>query len=202
MNSERFDFNLLRSLLISDRSVRRFRQSHRIGRPNLERLVELTRYCASGRNLQPLKYLIVDAEEDCARLFPLLKWAGYLSDWDGPEEGERPSAYIVQCLDTRLTRNCLCDEGLQLQALTLGATALGLGACIIKSFDATKLRLLFNIPDYLEISYVVALGEPVEKVVIEDMTGTDPDAVKYYRTSDGVHHVPKRPLDSLLIQAI
>lgn len=128
-------FEFFKSLLISDRSVRRFDQSRRINDEDLFDLISLTRYCASGRNLQPLKYRIVNGEEECECIFPALKWAGYLSDWDGPEEGERPTAYLVQCVDTRLTDNILCDDGIQLQAITLGAVSKGMGGCIIKSFN-------------------------------------------------------------------
>lgn len=189
------DYDQLKELLKRDRSVRRFIEDKRIETITLERLVELTRFCGSGRNLQPLRYKLVAEEILCEAVFPLLAWAGYLPDWDGPEPGERPSAYIVQCLDTRLIKNCLCDDGLQLQAITLGATALGLGGCIIKSFNAGKLREVLGIPDWAEIRYVYALGYPRETVVIED---SDTE-IKYYRTPDGTHHVPKRSLHSLLL---
>lgn len=192
-------FEIVESLLRSDRSIRRFDESKPIDSETLKRLVGLTRFCASGRNLQPLKYRTVCSAEECDKVFPLLKWAGYLPDWDGPEKGERPTAYLVQCLDTRLTNNCLCDEGLQLQAITLGAAALGIGGCIIKSFNAPKLAEELGLPEWALPSYVLALGFPVEEVVIEDMKGTDADAVKYYRSADRVHHVPKRPLSELLI---
>ena len=192
-------FELFTELLKKDRSYRRFDESYKIDRKILKRLVGLTRYCASGRNLQPLKYYVTNDKEKCDQIFPLLKWAGYLTEWEGPEIKERPSAYIIQCLDTELTKNYLCDDGLQLQAITLGATALGLGCCIIKSFDAVKLKKIISLAENLSPLYVLALGKPVEEVVIEDLRDSAEDNIKYYRTLDGVHHVPKRSLAELLI---
>lgn len=190
-------FDIIRSLLRVDRSVRRFVESERIDTATLESLVDLTRFCASGRNLQPLRYRIVNTPEECAAIFPLLAWAGYLPEWPGPEPGERPAAYLVQCIDTDLTTNCLCDDGLQLQAITLGAAALGIGGCIIKSFNAAKISETLDIPTRFTPLYVLALGLPAEKVEIEPI-GPDGD-VRYYRTPDRIHHVPKRPLSELLI---
>lgn len=192
-------FEALRQLLSEDRSIRRFEQSRRIGMEILTELVDLTRFCASGRNMQPLRYRIVDSEADCAMVYPLLAWAGYFKDWDGPEEGERPSAYLVQCLDTRYGSNCLCDDGLQLQALTLGARSLGIGACIIKAFNAPELKRILNLPDGIEPRYVLALGYPAEKPIIVDTDGTPDADIRYYRTPDGVHHVPKRPLSEIIL---
>ena len=193
------DFEILKELLKKDRSYRRFEENHPVDRDTLLKLVELTRYCASGRNLQPLRYYIANDVELCEKIFPLLKWAGYLIDWDGPEKGERPSAYLIQCLDTSLTKNYLCDDGIQLQAITLGATALSLGCCIIKSFNALKLEEILGLSDNLEPLYVVAIGKPIEKVVIDDMDNEDKNDIRYYRTSEGIHHVPKRTLPDLII---
>ena len=195
------DFEIIKKLLIEDRSIRRFDASKEIKEDVLEKLVGLTRYCASGRNLQPLKYRIVKDKKECEKIYPALKWAGYLSDWDGPVESERPVAYLVQCLDTRLTQNLLCDDGLQLQAITLGARALGIGGCIIKSFNLEILKQSLQLEDYYKPIYVLALGYPVEKVVIEGMSGELDADVKYYRTPDGIHHVPKRPLRELIIDS-
>lgn len=193
------EFEILSGLLKKDRSVRRFREDDRLTDSTMKQLVELCRYCASGRNLQPLKYRIVTGKEECEQVYPLLKWAGYYTDWDGPEKGERPAAYLIQCLDTDMTKNPMCDEGLQLQAITLGATAVGLGCCIIKSFDVKGLMRILSLPDNLIPSYVLALGKPVETVKIEDMDGTPSADFKYFRTADGVHHVPKRPLEEIII---
>ena len=43
---------------------------------------------------------------------------------------------------------------------------------------------------------MIALGKPKETVVLEDIRDND---VKYYRDADGVHHVPKRTLEEILL---
>ena len=67
------ELNSFEHLLLADRSVRRFKSDIEITRELLERLVGLTRYCASGRNLQPLRYRIVDCPKEKDAIFPLLK---------------------------------------------------------------------------------------------------------------------------------
>lgn len=191
-------FKNFRDLMMNDRTRRRFDASRPIPFSTLSELVELTRYCASGRNAQPLRYFIAHTPEQCDKIYPLLKWAGYYSDWDGPDAEERPTAYLIQCLDTTLGSNCLCDDGLQLQSITLGATTLGLAGCIIKAFNAPKLAQELEIPERYAPRYVLALGFPREEVALEDMTSEDAD-FKYYRTSDAIHHVPKRTLTQLII---
>ena len=92
---------MLKELLQKNRSYRRFYQDVRITREELTEFVGLTRYCASGRNAQALKYKIVVDSDLCDKVFPNLAWAGYLKDWNGPEEGERPVAYLVQAMGKR-----------------------------------------------------------------------------------------------------
>lgn len=190
------EFNELRELLAQNRSYRRFDESKRIDKSELEEIVGLARLCASGRNLQPLKYKLVVDEQECEKVFENLAWAGYLTDWAGPEKGERPVAYIVQCLDLDLTNNPMCDEGLQLESLTLGAVAKGYGTCIIKSFNIPEITKILNLNPNLAPTYVIALGVPVEKVQIEDMKNGD---IKYWRDTEMVHHVPKRGLNELIV---
>lgn len=187
------------NLLNINRSYRRFKEEVQVSRQTLELLINLVRFTASGRNAQPLKYRLVTCLSERDALFPALAWAGYFKDWVGPAIGERPSAYLVQCLDTKYGSDCLCDDGLQLEAITLGATALGLGCCIIKAFNKQILKESLDLPDDMEPRYVLAIGKPAETVVIESMSGNSEDDFKYYRTTDNVHHVPKRPLTELII---
>ena len=60
-------------------------------------LIDLARLGGSARNGQPWQYMIANSPVLCDKIFPYLGWAGYLTDWKGPIEGERPSAYIL-CL--------------------------------------------------------------------------------------------------------
>lgn len=193
-------FETITDLLQHNRSYRRFDSTQKISETTLRNLVNLTRYCASGRNAQPLKYRIVTDPAECDAVYSTLGWAGYLEDWDGPIESERPVAYLIQCLDGRHGPNCLCCDGIQLEAITLGATALGLGGCIIKSFKAQKLSESLNLPKNMIPRYVLALGVPIEEVELVDMDGTQEADFKYYRDHSGKHFVPKRPLKELIIE--
>ncbi len=188
---------MLKDLVLRNRSFRRFNHSKRITPDTLRELVDLARLTPSGRNMQPLKYLLVTSEEACARLYPQLSWAGYLKDWDGPIEDERPAAYIVMLGDTALVPNFGIDPGIAAQTLLLGAVEKGLGGCIFGTIKRDEIRTLFEIPAQFEVLYVIALGEPVEKVVIEDVK-VDGD-IKYWRDADQVHHLPKRALADVIV---
>jgi nitroreductase len=163
----------------------------------LEELVGLTRYCASAANLQPLKYILSCGPEKNALIFKHLAWAAYLQDWEGPQEGERPSAYIIVLSDTTITKSFGCDHGIAAQTILLGATEKGLGGCMVGSIKRKKLRQALSIPGHLEILLVIALGKPKETVVIETV-GPDGN-IKYWRDREDVHHVPKRTLDELIV---
>lgn len=196
------EFDAFRQLVMDARTVRRFDESRSVSVETLKRLVELVRYCPSGRNAQPLRYVLITSEEKRSQIFPLLKWAGYYTDWDGPSPGERPVAYLIQCLDTNYGQNCLCDDGLQLEVLNLGMRILKLGGCIIKAFDHVTIKKCLELPEQYEPRYVFAIGYPAEEVRLENMNGSEDADFKYYRTDDNIHHVPKRPLIELIIKAL
>jgi len=48
-----------------------------------------------------------------------------------------------------------------------------------------------------EILLVLALGKPAEKVVL-DSPKADGD-IRYWRDAASVHHVPKRPLEKIIV---
>ncbi len=163
----------------------------------LRELVDLARLSASGKNLQPLKYMLSCDPQKNARIFPHLGWAALLKDWPGPQEGERPSAYVIILGDTRIKPSAGLDHGIAAQSIMLGATERGLGGCMIRSINREELRKALEIPPCYSILLVLALGKPKEKVVI-DPVGSDGD-VRYWRDKDSVHHVPKRSLDEIII---
>ena len=125
----------LRDLVRSNRSYRRFHQEHAVDLETLKQLVDLARLSASAANKQPLKYMLSCDPERNALVFPHLGWAGYLKDWPGPAEGERPSAYIVILGDKDISPSFGCDHGIAPQSILLGATERGLGGCIIGSVN-------------------------------------------------------------------
>ncbi len=188
---------MIRDLILQNRSCRRFHQDVAIEHETLRELVDLARCSASAANRQPLKYFLSCDPEKNAMIFPQLGFAGQLTDWPGPSEGERPSAYIIILLDTEISKSAGCDHGIAAQSILLGAREKGLGGCMHGSVKRGEVMQALGIPPRYEILLVLSLGKPKEKVVLETV-GTDGKA-NYWRDSDGVHHVPKRPLDDIII---
>ena len=178
------------------RSYRRFYQDRPLDLTTLRDLVDLARLAASASNRQPLQYVLCCTPETNAAVFKTLAWAGFLTDWPGPAEGERPAGYVVTLGDTTLRKDFGVDEGLALQNLLLAATEKGLGGCILGSVQRDQLRQILAIPERFEILHVVALGVPLETVVLETV-GPDGDT-KYWRDAQNVHHVPKRRLQDVI----
>lgn len=188
---------MIRDLIQKNRSYRRFYQDFVIELDTLRELVDLARLSASAANMQPLKYILSCEIHKNGLIFPHLEWAGYLKDWPGPSEGERPSAYIIILADTQISRSTGCDHGIAAQNILLGATEKGFGGCMIASIRRTNLREILKLPPHLEIILVLALGKPKETVVIETV-GPDGN-IKYWRDSEGKHHVPKRSIDDIIV---
>ena len=188
---------MLRDLVLRNRSYRRFYAEVDISLETLRELVDLARNSASAMNAQPLRYILSCERRRNSLIFPHLVWATYLKGWPGPAEGERPSAYIVILGDTEVGRFWDYDAGIAAQSILLGAAEKGLGGCMIANVQKEGLRKALEIPSRYEILLVLALGKPREKVVIETV-GPSGDT-RYWRDDEGVHHVPKRPLDEIII---
>jgi nitroreductase len=188
---------MIKDLIQKNRSYRRFYQDEKITEEQLRKWLELARLSASGRNAQPLKYILSNTEEKNEKIFQTLAWAGFLKDWPGPEEGERPSAYLVQVLDAEISNQYYCDDGIAAQSILLGAVEDGYGGCILRAINKPLLTEALDIPERFEIINVIALGKPKEKVVIDEMQNGD---FTYWRDENGVHHVPKRAVDELVVK--
>ncbi len=188
---------MIREIIMRNRSYRRFDSNVEITHQQLEKWIELARFSASGRNMQPLKYVVSTNKQVNEKIYPNLAWAGYLTGWKGPAENERPSAYIAVLIDKSLTDNYYCDDGIAIQSILLGAVEDGFGGCIVGSINKRKVSEILELPEHLEILWILALGKPAEKVVLEDVAD---DSIKYWRDSEDVHHVPKRPLNELIFK--
>lgn len=188
---------MIRDLIRKNRSYRRFYQDKPIEMETLRELVDLARLCPSGANKQILKYFLSNTKETNDKIYENVGWAGYLKDWNGPEEGEKPAAYIVMVKDNSIGTGMVQDEGITGQSILLGAVEKGLGGCFIGNINRKKLSEKLNLDDKYEIALIIALGTPKEEVVLEEM-GASGD-IKYWRDENKVHHVPKRALDDIIL---
>jgi nitroreductase len=190
---------MIAELIKKNRSCRRFYQDRSISMETLKALVDLARLSGSAANLQPLRYILSCDPQRNERIFSCLGWAGYIKDWPGPKEGERPSGYIIILYDTQKSNDYIgYDCGIAGQSILLGAREKGLAGCMIGALNRKKLVNILNIPEPFKLLLVIALGEPKEAVVIESV-GPD-DNIRYWRDEQGVHHVPKRTLDDVIIE--
>ncbi len=189
----------LKELIYTNRSYRRFYQDTKINLSTLEELVDLARMSASAMNIQPLKYMLSCDPERNALIFPTLGWAMQLKDWPGPEEGEKPSAYIIILGDLRISKHFGVDPGIAAQSILLGAVEKGLGGCMLATIRKKELTEVLRIGDDFEIILVVAVGKPKEKIIIEKI-GQD-GKTGYWRDAEKGHHVPKRSLDDIIVVA-
>ena len=135
---------MLKKLIQKNRSYRRFDQSKLVDKKLLRDLVDLARLSPSAANLQPLKYVLINDPDLNKKIFPTLSWAGYLRSWPGPDEGERPAAYITILGDTAIKKTINCDHGIAIQSILLGAVEKGLGGCVIASINRDELRELLS----------------------------------------------------------
>jgi nitroreductase len=188
---------MVKQLVLKNRSYRRFYEDYRLEGDVLRELVDLARLSSSGANLQSLKYILSSEPERNSVIFATLGWAGYLKDWDGPVEGERPSGYIVMLFDTSLSKTAFWDHGIAAQSILLGAVERGLGGCMFGNVARDQLRQSLGIDQRYEILMVIAIGKPKEEVRLVPLgPGRD---VKYFRDDAGVHYVPKRSLDEIVL---
>ena len=186
----------MKDLVTRSRSYRRFDGGFPVEEKTLRELVSLARTVPSAKNSQPLKFVLSCAAEWNARIFETLMWAGYLTDWPGPKPAERPTAYVVVLIDRNISEEADVDVGIAAQTILLGATERGLGGCMLGTVKRDMLAKHLGLPPHLAIALVLAIGKPVERVMLEDLP---PDrSIKYYRDPDGGHHVPKRALDELI----
>lgn len=180
------------------RSYRRFDSSYIITQASLRELIDYARLASSARNGQTLKYKPITDTKMSASIFPALRWAGYLTDWEGPAPHERPAAYIVVLHDKSLGNFSAIDAGLATQNMILGAAEKGWGCCIIGAFDHKQLVDACGIDtSKYDVVHVLAIGRTTETVQIEPMPA-DGD-IRYWRTSDQIHHVPKRAVDEIIV---
>lgn len=189
---------MFEALVKNTRSYRNFDKTVRCKKEDLLSLIELCRYTPSTANRQPLKFGYAFSDAACDKIFPLLGWAGYLTQ-KPPFPGNEPAAYILICYDTEIMQSAEVDVGICAQTVVLAAMEKGLGACMIGSFNKEKIAQIFSLPENIVPRLIIALGAPKEKIVLTDAVNGE---IKYFRNSEGTHFVPKRPLAEILLPGI
>ena len=191
---------MLRDILLDDRSYRSFDPRVYVTKAQLMDMIAHVRLAPSSTNLQALKFYLSSDAQTNEKILPLTRWAGLLEEWELPPRGHGPMAYIVVCIDKSLAANStpfLKDVGIAAHTILLRAAEMGLGGCMIGSFDRRRLCENLGLDTEMEPNLVIALGKPDETVILEDAAPGGP--VAYYRTADGVHHVPKRGVEELIL---
>lgn len=187
---------MIDKLVKKSRSIRSYDRTKKPDAKTLASLAELCRYTPSTANLQALKFAAVSEPEKCEEIFKATKWAGYITDEKIPPSGHEPTAFIIIFIDGRITANTALfykDTGICAQTIMLAAAEIGLGGCMIGSFDAEAIKKILGTDEALEPSLVLALGYPDEKPQIVDAEGD----IKYYR-KNRVNYVPKRKIEDIV----
>ncbi len=198
-HGEKMTFQEFTALVTQTRTIRRFREDQPISLETLHELIDLARVSPSGKNAQPIRFITVTGPKARTEVFEQVAWAGAIKDWPGPAEGERPTAYIVMLEDKQAYgATVLEDVGIAAQVIMLGARVLGLGCCMLGSVKREHLRATWNLPEHYRIQLVLALGAPAEYVQLEPMP--EKGNVDYWRDVEGLHHVPKHDLGTLILE--
>ena len=189
----------IEDVIYKRRTIRRYKQDL-IPIDTLKKLIDFARVAPASSNLQNIEYIIVIDPIMKDKLFPLLKWAGYLPKSERlPPIGQRPTAYIIVLVNTKIKKgNVDFNVGAAVENILLGAVKFELGSCWIGSIDRKKIKQLFEIPDHYNVKHVISLGFPNEKSIIERYIGS----FKYWKDTSNIIHVPKKELKDLLFKII
>lgn len=217
----------LDSLLVKNRSIRKYRQDCAVPEEVLRKIVSVNERLASAMNRQVLRFLIVNGGESAERLRELIF-----------REGQRPvapNAFIVVFSTIPEERYVEIDLGISLQTMALKAVELGYNCLIKGNVDGARLLEFYKavrgggtsgakgsrglpmcgavetkeIPvatdkpagdaqaELYPLS-VLCVGKGDESVFLMPVeSGKAADLLPY--TKDGVHYVPKLRTEDLLL---
>lgn len=184
----------LNTLLVKNRSIRRYRQDFVVTEEQLRTIVEVNVKLGSAMNRQALRFRIVadNAEGEVNALRNIL--------FREPARPESARAYIIVYSTIPEERYIDIDLGISLQSMALKAAELGLNCLIKGNIDKDGLSSLFGTGNGLEPVAVLCVGKAAESVFLKPVSADssdEPDLKPY--TKDGVHYVPKLQMDTILL---
>ena len=185
----------LDTLLRRNRSHRAYDVSYKVAMRQLETIVSVNAKLPSGRNAQTLRFRLLDAAGGGDSFCRFLHLGGYLPELHLPVPGTEPQAFIVVCSTEPESAIVDIDLGISLQSMALKAVEIGLNALIVRAFNRQEVKEALGLP--LEPLAVLAVGKGIEDIVLDEVpAGSD---LRYYRSADGTHHVPKIHPEDLLV---
>lgn len=191
---EIMNFKKYKDLLNNTRATRRFKKGINIENSEIEEVIDAARMTSSAKNMQPLKYIIVTENELVEKLSNTCQWAAHLKDWNQTKE-EQPSAFIIVLNDTKIDGIAMLDCGIALNSIMLGLKIKGYASCPLASIDKELCKDIFSIPENIEPMIGIAIGVEDETIKIVNASID----TNYYRDEIGVHCVPKRDLNDIII---
>jgi nitroreductase len=181
-------------LVAKNRSYRGFDNTFTVRADQLRRIMEVVPACPSARNRQALRLRAVLSDE-AEKVQPFIRLGGALRDMKLPLPGTEPRAFIVICSTDAEDKYINMDIGIIAQTMLLQATEIGLNGICIGAFDHEAVQRSLELP--FEPLLIVAIGKGAESIQMVDIA--EGESHDYYRI-DGVHYVPKLPLDAILIK--
>ncbi len=191
---------MLKDLVLKNRSCRGYNRSRPVTRKELTEFVDLARICPAKGNHQALRYRIVTDEAETSAVQKLTRWGMALPQLHLPYPGQEAPAFIVLCLDTGIAKHPAdygVDVGIAAQTMALAAAEAGYACLMIESFDKKGVAEALSLQPNQVPALCMAFGVSAETAVLEDVAKDG--STKYYRDAQGIHHVPKRRLEDVLL---
>lgn len=181
----------LNTLLVKNRSIRRWRQNFAATTDQLRTIVGVNANVASAMNRQVLRFRALTAADspDMVNALRQLLFREEIRPYTA-------TAYIIVYSTIPEERYVDIDLGISLQSMSLKAVELGLNCLIKGNIDKNGLRELFPEPADLEPVAVLCVGKKDESVFLKPVSSSE-DLTPY--TKDDVHYVPKLTLDDLML---
>lgn len=192
----------LNTLLVKNRSIRRYRQDFTVTEEQLRTIVEVNVKLGSAMNRQALRFRIVADDSEGDVNAASTDKVNALRDilFREPARPESARAYIIVYSTIPEERYIDIDLGISLQSMALKAAELGLNCLIKGNIDKDGLSSLFGTGDGLEPVAVLCVGKAAESVFLKPVpagSSDEPDLKPY--TKEGVHYVPKLQMDTILL---
>lgn len=180
------------------RTIRKFKDIP-LKEEDIMQIIDCARLAPYASNLQPLKFSVVTDRETRLKMYPHIKYAGYIPDWD-PEFEETPPVFIIVLNDTNIktTKTSEVDSGAAVAHMCLAATELGIDTCWFGSVGKKEIKEMLSFPEHLDITYVLGLGYGAQTGEYEDIKNNDH---RYYFDENGNVRVPKRSMEEIIIKA-